>query len=97
MQYLLDTNAVIALLKKRDGSVAKRVRAQRPADVGLSSIVLHELYFGASKSQQRERNLAVVDGLRFEVLAFDREDARQAGEIRVQLGAKGTRLAAMTF
>jgi tRNA(fMet)-specific endonuclease VapC len=33
---------------------------------------------------------ARVDALRFEVLDFDREDARQAGELRARLAAAGT-------
>lgn len=60
------------------------------ADIGLSAIVMHELYFGAFKSQRRDRNLAIVDGLRIEVIPFDPEDARHAGEIRAALAAQGT-------
>lgn len=94
MQYLLDTNAVIALLNERDGEVAKRVRAHLPADFGLPSIVVHELYYGACKSRRREQNLQLVDALRFEVLPFDKEDARQAGDIRAQLAGKGVPIGA---
>lgn len=36
------------------------------------------------------RNVNLVDSLPFEVLEFDREDARQAGEIRATLALKGT-------
>ena len=50
---------------------------------------MHELYYGAFKSQQVERNVALVDGLRFEVLDYDREDAREAGAIRAQLATQG--------
>jgi tRNA(fMet)-specific endonuclease VapC len=31
----------------------------------------------------------LIDKLRFEVLDFDREDARQAGEVRAQLALQG--------
>jgi tRNA(fMet)-specific endonuclease VapC len=90
MQYLLDTNAVIALLNDPQGAMAQRVRALMPVDFGLSSIVMHELYFSAFKSQRREHSSALVDGLRFEILALDREDARHAGDIRAQLASQGT-------
>lgn len=90
MIYLLDSNAVIALLNDQSGPVSRRARQYQPIDIGLSSIVTHELYFGAFKSQRRERNLAVVDELRFEIIPFDREDARHAGEIRAVLAAQGT-------
>lgn len=94
MRYLLDTNAVIAVLNTPGGPVSRRLHAQAPADVVVSAIVMHELYFGAFKSQRRERNLAVVDALRFEVLALDTEDARHAGDIRAWLAAQGTPIGA---
>lgn len=89
MRYLLDTNAVIATLNDPTGPMARRLRARTPAEVGVSAIVMHELYFGAFKSLRRERNLALVDALRFEVLPLDLEDARHAGEIRAMLSARG--------
>ena len=89
MRYLLDSNAVISLLNEPGGQVSQRVRTLLPADFGLSSIVVHELYFGAYKSQRREQNLALVDHLRFEVVPFDQEDARHAGDIRAALAKQG--------
>ncbi len=89
MLYLLDSNAVISLLNDQGGRVSQRVRTLLPADFGLSSIVMHELYFGACKSQRRDRNLALVDNLRFEVVPFDQEDARHAGDVRAALAAQG--------
>ena len=56
----------------------------------MSAVVIHELYYGAFKSQRVEKNVARVDGLQFPVLEFDQEDARQAGEIRAHLASKGT-------
>ena len=55
----------------------------------MSAVVIHELYYGAFKSQRVEKNVARVDGLRFPVLEFDQEDARQAGETRAHLASKG--------
>ena len=90
MRFLLDTNAIIAVLNEPAGLVSQHLRGHRPTDIGLSSIVMHELYFGAFKSHRVERNLAIVDGLRFEVVPFDQDDARRAGEIRAILSAQGT-------
>ncbi|MFZ5775769.1 MAG: type II toxin-antitoxin system VapC family toxin [Thermodesulfobacteriota bacterium] len=89
MRFLLDTNAIIAILSGKAG-ITQRIRQYQPADFAVSSIVMHELYFGAYKSGQRSRNMAVVDGLLFEVLPFDLDDARHAGEIRAFLAAQGT-------
>jgi tRNA(fMet)-specific endonuclease VapC len=90
MTYLLDANAIIALLNDTNSSTAQRARRHKPQDVGISAIVAHELYYGAFKSQRASRNVALVDSLRFEVVEFDREDARQAGEVRALLAARGT-------
>ncbi len=55
---------------------------------------MHELYFGAFRSQRREANLGRVDALRFEVLPLDVEDARHVGEIRALLADQGTPIGA---
>jgi tRNA(fMet)-specific endonuclease VapC len=90
MRYLLDANAVIALLNDTTSPIARRIRRYAPRDIGVSSVVIHELYYGAFKSQRIEKNVARVDALQFPVLDFDQEDARQAGQIRAHLSAKGT-------
>ena len=87
--YLLDTNAVIAAMKGQQGMVT-RIRAQRPQDVFVSSVILHELYYGAFRSEQTEANVDRVDALQFQTLDFDAEDARKAGEIRARLAASGS-------
>jgi tRNA(fMet)-specific endonuclease VapC len=89
MRYLLDANAVIALLNDTVSPIARRIRRYSPRDVAVSAVVLHELYYGAFKSQRVEKNVARVDALRFPVLEFDQEDARHAGEIRAHLASKG--------
>lgn len=88
-RYLLDTNAVIALLNSRDSAISRRLRQCRPEEVYISSIVLHELFYGAFKSRRVEHNTMLVDQLQFEALAFDQEDARQAGSIQAQLSKQG--------
>ncbi|WP_028216156.1 type II toxin-antitoxin system VapC family toxin [Paraburkholderia oxyphila] len=88
MKFLLDTNAVIAILKG-ETSMLTQLRAYLPVDFGLPSIVAHELYYAAYKSQRSTQNLARVEALQFEVVAFDAEDAQHAGEIRARLAAAG--------
>ena len=89
MRFLLDSNALIALLKGHEGFL-KRLRQYQPQDFGIPAVVVHELYYGAYKGQRTTENLARVAGLQFEVLEFDREDARAAGELRASLAAAGT-------
>ena len=90
--YLLDTNAIIALLTQRSDRLLARIRALQPGQIGLSTVVVHELYFGAYKSQKIDFNLETIRRLLADlvVLELDREDARAAGEIRAALARKGT-------
>jgi tRNA(fMet)-specific endonuclease VapC len=89
MRYLLDANAVIALLDRPRSLLARRARQQQPEDVGTSVIVIHELYFGAFRSRQTTSNLTRLDVMQLEVLEFDGRDARQAGQIRAALASGG--------
>ena len=90
MRYLLDANAVIALLNDKSSKTAQRARRERVGDVAVSAIVAHEVFYGAFKSRRAAQNLALIDALQFVVLEFDKEDARQAGEVRALLASKGT-------
>lgn len=89
MKYLLDTNAIIATINDPRAPVAIRLKSQSPEDFGISSIVLHELYYGAFKSRRLENNVELVEKLQFEVVAFDTEDAREAGRVRAELAKTG--------
>ena len=90
MRYLLDTNAVIGLLNDPNSKLARRARLEKPTDMAIPAVVAHELFYGAFRSQRAAHNVALVDALQFAVIEFDKEDARQAGEIRALLAAKGT-------
>lgn len=89
IQYILDTNAVIGLLKDTNSPLAKRARTHKPMEICISSIVAHELFYGAFKSERSNHNILLIDSLQLEVLAFDKEDARASGEIRAILALKG--------
>jgi tRNA(fMet)-specific endonuclease VapC len=95
VKYLLDTNTVIALLNDRPAAVRSRFRdVQRGgAWVGISSVVLFELWFGVARSQRQAEN---ADRIRaflagpIDVVPLDSADARLAGELRATLQAAGT-------
>ncbi len=90
MRFLLDTNVAIGLLNDATSKLARRARRERPADIAISAIMAHELFYGAFKSRRPTQNVASMDALQFEVLEFDKEDARRAGEVRALLAARGT-------
>ncbi|UFS68194.1 type II toxin-antitoxin system VapC family toxin (plasmid) [Paracoccus denitrificans] len=90
--HLLDTNAVIALIGRRSDALLARVEACDPGSIAVSSIVAHELWYGAYRSQKVAFNLETLRLLFADlpILDFDREDARVAGEIRADLARQGT-------
>jgi len=94
MKYLLDTSICIALLRDSSEAVAKRFERAiaRDGSVCVSSVVLSELWYGAYKSSRPDENVSTLRKfLRgpINVLSFDEEDARLAGEIRADLARTG--------
>jgi tRNA(fMet)-specific endonuclease VapC len=89
VRYLLDTNALIQVLRGPGSSVESRLRTLEPDDVGVSAVVMHELYYGAFRSERPESNLAVVEEIGLTVVELAREDAREAGRLRATLAAAG--------
>jgi tRNA(fMet)-specific endonuclease VapC len=87
--YLLDSNVVIAALRGRSPKLAARLWGHPLAEVGISSLVAHELYYGAFRSLDQARGVAGIDALPFPVLAFERADAREAGQVRAGLAGTG--------
>ena len=83
MNYLLDTNAVIALLKNEPAIFRKRFRraVSKGAAVVVSSVVLYELWYGVARSARRQENaerLRVFLSGGIAVSAFGEEDAMTA-------------------
>lgn len=90
--HLIDTNAVIALIGRKSDTLLARVMGSDEGSIGLSSIVMHELYYGAYKSAKVSYNLETLRLFMadFPPVGFEQEDALAAGEIRAALAAKGT-------
>ena len=63
IRWLLDTNAIIALLKGKFPRFTSRVMAEKPETFGLSVIVYHELIYGAAKSARPEQNMQLIDAI----------------------------------
>ncbi len=89
MKYLLDTNVVIGLLANRP-SIVTEMRRRSLSEIALSSLVMHELYFGAYKGARTVETLRNYGRLVFSVLPFETDDARFAAEIRAILQRQGT-------
>ena len=92
MRYLLDTNVCIDYLTGRFPSVVERLQKLTPEDVGVSSVVVAELRYGAEKSTRPSENHRLLD--RFfedmDVVDFDSPAARAYGTLRSHLERQGT-------
>jgi len=89
-RYMLDTNIVIYVIKRRPIEVLERFNANVGRMV-ISSITLAELVHGAEKSAFPERNLRTVEDFisRLDVLSYDQRAAFHYGSIRADLEKKG--------
>lgn len=90
LKYLLDTNVVIYVIKRRPLPVLE-VFNQHHGRMAISSITLAELAHGAEKSSNVSRNTAVVEDFvsRLAVLPYDDKAAWQYGNIRTSLEKLG--------
>jgi tRNA(fMet)-specific endonuclease VapC len=99
VNYLLDTNACIALINRT--SAAVRNRSQKALSHGeqlcVSSVVTFELWYGVAKSAHQAHNAQQLETFLAGPIAslpLDDEDARFAGSIRAALQASGTPIGA---
>jgi tRNA(fMet)-specific endonuclease VapC len=86
LRYMLDTNIVIYVIKKRPLS-ALQVFNQEAGHMAISSITLAELLHGAEKSNAPAASLAVVEDFcsRLDVLPYGPKAAQHYGSIRSAL------------
>jgi tRNA(fMet)-specific endonuclease VapC len=86
LRYLLDTNIVTYVLKRRPVEVLATFNANA-SRMAISSITLAELMHGAEKSQRVNKNLAAIEDFcsRLEVLPYGPKAAQHYGAIRAAL------------
>jgi tRNA(fMet)-specific endonuclease VapC len=91
MRYLLDTNILIAAIKKHP-AVLSRMESIPVSDLILSPVVLGELELGVVKSHQREANAARLALIkeRLPLIPLDAETSHRYGEVRALLEIQGT-------
>lgn len=90
LRYLLDTNIVIYVVKRRPLS-ALQLFNDNEGRMAISSITLAELLHGAEKSNAPARSLATVEDFcsRLEVLPYGAKAAQHYGSIRAALERLG--------
>ena len=92
MKYLLDTNILVNLLRKKtiiDNEIRK-------SEVGISVITKGELYYGAYKSHNSSKNLQIINNmikdLRINIISVDDEIIGLYSKIKAVLEQAGKRL-----
>ena len=92
MKYMLDTNICSYIIKKKYPQILDKFSSISANDICISTIVNAELEFGICKSKFSLKNRVAIavflSGI--EVVSFDRNAAKEYGDIRAALESKGT-------
>ena len=90
LRYMLDSDFCIELLRDKTPALRQRFN-EDSALFCLSTIVVHELLYGAAKSARPDHHALKIEefAARLQVLDFDEAAAPQAGEIRADLARRG--------
>lgn len=93
IQFLLDTNIVIYVIKRRPIEVMAMFN-QQTNRIAISSITLAELIHGAEKSSKPAHNYGVIEDFcsRLEVLSYSAKAAQHYGSIRAALEKTGQKI-----
>jgi tRNA(fMet)-specific endonuclease VapC len=93
MKYLLDTNVLSEVMKKRpDEGVMRRLRSERPSDLVTSVVCVSELRYGAARVSD---TVTLWDRIAREVLStiealpLGAAEALRAGDVLADLEARG--------
>ena len=97
MRFLLDTNICIYIIKRQPPQVLDKFRTLDLSDVGISSITVAELEYGAYKSQLTDRNRVAFNQflMPLEIVPFDERATQNYGQLRSQLERQGIVIGSM--
>ena len=92
MEFMLDTNTCIYIIKRKPPDVIKRFILTEISQIGISSITLSELSYGVSKSSKPEQNqIALAQFIApLEILPYGDDAAQYYGTLRTHLEKHGT-------
>jgi tRNA(fMet)-specific endonuclease VapC len=92
VNYLLDTNICIFIIKRKPPKVLRRFQLHSTDEIAVSSVTLAELRYGADKSTRSVEAHEALDQFLapLSVVDFDRIAAGHYGTIRTDLERRGT-------
>ena len=90
LKYLLDTNIVIYVLKRRPKAVLE-IFNRNAIRMAISSITLSELIYEAEKSSNVDKNLEAIEEFvsHLDVLPYDAKASQHYGQIKAALEKRG--------
>jgi tRNA(fMet)-specific endonuclease VapC len=99
INYLLDTNICVYLIKQRPAEVVRKFLALQAGEVGVSSLTVAELQFGVQRSDHPGQNQRALERLlvAFQIANFDARAAEIYGTIRTYLEKRGTPIGAFDY
>ncbi len=91
MTFLLDTDVCVDLIRLRTPQLLAQVQDQAVGEIGISSITMAELAFGAAKSREPEQNRAALQEFvaALGIAPFDQAAANSYGGLRAALERQG--------
>lgn len=97
MTFLLDTDICVFVIRQKAAIIVQRFRQFQSGDLGISTISLAELRFGADKSLNPAKNHAALNSflVPLEIADFDASAADQYGTIRANLEQRGLPIGGM--
>jgi tRNA(fMet)-specific endonuclease VapC len=97
MNFMLDTNTCIYLIKHKPPKALKHVAAHAIGDVSISTITLAELQYGVAKSVHMQKNRQALEEfiLPLEIAHFDEKAAEAYGLLRADLEKRGRPVGSM--
>jgi len=97
MNYLLDTNICVLLIRQKSPQVLTQLTSHPITDIGISAITVAELQYGVQKSSRPTQNQQALDQflLPLTIISFGGNDAVAYGLIRANLEAQGSPIGAL--
>lgn len=97
MKYMLDTNICIGLIRHKPKKLIERLTNHEPGMIGVSTITVAELAYGAQKSIRVEQNMTALEQflLPIEIVEFDHNASMVYGFIRAALERDGCTVGSM--
>jgi tRNA(fMet)-specific endonuclease VapC len=91
LEFILDTNICIYIIKQKPQSVLRRFASQQPGSIAMSLVTYAELMYGAEKSKFRVESQGMLAELitMIPVLPMNQPVAEHYADIRANLSRQG--------